>query len=102
MLHWEIDGKKRWLCRECTRMNTHIFLNSPARLLAVVEDAGQPCSCCDRRDDRAVLAADRQTRHPIWPSWPGLPAWLVEVLQWPVAGEPIRRSRGSGQREGHR
>ncbi|MDF1614454.1 hypothetical protein [Desulfurivibrio dismutans] len=55
MLQWEIDGRKHWLCRECTRMNTRVFLYSRARLLAVVaEDAKQLCASCGQEAEPLV------------------------------------------------
>lgn len=94
MLHWEIDGKKRWLCRECTRMNTPVFLNSPARLLAAVDNSDQPCSCCGRLEGREQLRPSPPDPPPVTPNsfgvrlqklksaWQVLPAWLSEGSGW--------------------
>ena len=46
MLQWEIDGKVRWLCTECTRENSHIFLLHDAKFLGEEADADHVCYCC--------------------------------------------------------
>ena len=55
MLQWEIEGQIRWLCRECTRENTPVFLVSKATLLGEEENSNQRCYCCRCSD----TAADR-------------------------------------------
>lgn len=82
MLHWEIDGRKCWLCRECTRMNTAIFLRADTRLLAESHDPGRLCSCCSR-SQREVAAGEPPPPQPAAPqNQRAIPALLPQFGSW--------------------
>lgn len=85
MLQWEINGKIRWLCLECTKANVQIFMLSDSRFLGETDHSEQPCSCCRRYEQAEERAGVWQWLHESLCTFVGLPS--------PERERALRRAR---------
>lgn len=74
MLQWEINGKVRWLCLECTKANVQVFMLSEVRFLGETDHGEQPCSCCRRHDRVEEKSGAWQWLHDTFAALVGMPS----------------------------
>lgn len=82
MQKWQINGTVQWLCEECAKANSHVFLLYQHQWLGKEEDLAASCDCCRCRD--VTVARLGRMR------WMLYPFLCLVPRQWPAMGRAVR------------
>ncbi|MHB1015583.1 MAG: hypothetical protein ACYC2W_09940 [Desulfurivibrionaceae bacterium] len=85
MQKWQINGTVQWLCEECAKANSHVFLLYQHQWLGEENDLAASCDCCRCKD--VTVARLGKMR------WLLYPFFCLVPRQWPAMTRAVRRSK---------
>jgi hypothetical protein len=85
MQKWQINGTVQWLCEECAKANSHVFLLYQHQWLGEEKDLAASCDCCRCKD--VTVARLGKLR------WLLYPFLCLAPRQWPAMTRAVRRAK---------